>query len=130
MLSSPAANFLNFLVYIVTSYSTSTILLTNATIFLLDKTSTDKRKELLWAAIIADKLQTLYFYLVNSTFLTRLTLTDSLFSRYIEDGFMLTNNTDLNLLTTNLISFYPAQIPITFTSNQHSVNYILILQFL
>jgi hypothetical protein len=49
------------------------------------------------------------------------TLTDSLFSRYIDDGFMLTNNTDLNLLTTNLISFYPAQIPITFTSNQHSV---------
>jgi hypothetical protein len=48
----------------------------------------------------------------------------SLFSRYIDDGFMLTNNTDLNLLTTNLISFYPAQIPITFTSNQHSVNYL------
>ncbi len=46
-----------------------------------------------------------------------------LFSRYIDDGFMLTNNTDLNLLTTNLISFYPAQIPITFTSNQHCVNY-------
>ncbi len=48
----------------------------------------------------------------------------SLFSRYIDDGFMLTNNTDLNLLTTSLISFYPAQIPITFTSNQHSVNYL------
>ena len=47
-----------------------------------------------------------------------------IFSRYIDDGFMLTNNANRNQIITNLISSYPTQIPITFTSNHHSVNYL------
>ena len=48
-----------------------------------------------------------------------------IFSHYIDDGFMLTNNANRNqIIITNLISSYPTQIPITFTSNHHSVNYL------
>ena len=47
-----------------------------------------------------------------------------IFSRYIDDGFMLTNNANRNQIIANLISSYPTQIPITFTSNHHSVNYL------
>ena len=54
------------------------------------------------------------------------TITNGLFifCRYIDDGFMLTNNANRNEIITNLISTYPTQIPITFTSNHHSVHYL------
>ena len=47
-----------------------------------------------------------------------------IFCRYIDDGFMLTDNDHLTELITNLSSAYPTQIPITFTSNNHSTHYL------
>ena len=47
-----------------------------------------------------------------------------IFSRYIDDGFMLTNKSNINNIITNLCSTYPPQIPITFTSNCHSIHYL------
>ena len=47
-----------------------------------------------------------------------------IFSHYIDDGFMLTDKTQTSQLITNLLSFYPNQIPITFTSNHHTVHYL------
>ena len=47
-----------------------------------------------------------------------------IFCRYIDDGFMLTNKSNINSIITNLASTYPSQIPITFTSNCHSVHYL------
>ena len=47
-----------------------------------------------------------------------------IFRRYIDDGFMLTDNSSLNKLITSLASTYPTQIPITFTSNCHSIHYL------
>ena len=46
------------------------------------------------------------------------------FCRYIDDGFMLTNRANLTNIISNLSMSYPSQIPITFTSNQHNVNYL------
>ena len=40
-----------------------------------------------------------------------------IFCRYIDDGFMLTNRSNLPNIINNLCSSYPSQIPITFTSN-------------
>ena len=45
-------------------------------------------------------------------------------SRYIDDGFLLTNETNNDAIIDKLISFYPRQIPITFTSNPHNVHYL------
>ena len=47
-----------------------------------------------------------------------------IFCRYIDDGFMFTDNTHLSEHITNLSSTYPTQIPITFTSSHHSVHYL------
>ena len=47
-----------------------------------------------------------------------------LFFRYIDDGFMLTDNDHLTDLITNLSSTYPTQIPVTFTSTYHSTHYL------
>ena len=47
-----------------------------------------------------------------------------IFSRYIDDGFLLTNFDNYNNFVNNLSSSYPKQIPITFSSNIHSTHYI------
>ena len=47
-----------------------------------------------------------------------------IFCRYIDDGFMLTNRTNLPNIINNLCSSYPSQIPITFTSNHHTNHYL------
>ena len=47
-----------------------------------------------------------------------------IFTRYIDDGFLLTTNNQLKQLINNLSSIYPIQIPITFTSNNHNVHYL------
>ena len=47
-----------------------------------------------------------------------------IFCRYIDDGFMLTNKANTYILIANLCAAYPSQIPITFTSSNHSVNYL------
>jgi len=47
-----------------------------------------------------------------------------IFCRYIDDGFMLTNRTNLCNIINNLCSSYPSQIPITFTSNHHTNHYL------
>ena len=44
--------------------------------------------------------------------------------RYVDDGFMLANKTNLTNIITNLTTSYPSQSPITFTSNQHTVHYL------
>ena len=46
------------------------------------------------------------------------------FCRYIDDGFMLTNQTNLPNIITNLCSSYPSQIPITFTTNHLTTHYL------
>ena len=47
-----------------------------------------------------------------------------IFCRYIDDGFMLTNKANLANIITDLSTSYPLQIPITFTSNHHTVHYL------
>ena len=47
-----------------------------------------------------------------------------LFSRYIDDGFLLTNKSNTNQHITDLASFYPKQIPINFSSNKYTVHYL------
>ena len=47
-----------------------------------------------------------------------------IFCRYIDDGFMLTSKAATNDLITKLCAAYPTQIPITFSSSTHSVNYL------
>ena len=61
-----------------------------------------------------------FYYFTNNR-----TTKHPIFSRYIDDGFLFTT-TNINPLDiiTNLISYYPKQIPITFTSNQHCVHYL------
>ena len=46
------------------------------------------------------------------------------FCRYIDDGFVLTNQTNLPNIITNLCSSYPSQIPITFTTNHLTTHYL------
>lgn len=53
-------------------------------------------------------------YLANGLFI---------FCRYIDDGFMLTNKANLHNILSNLCSSYPPQIPITFTSNNHTAQF-------
>ena len=47
-----------------------------------------------------------------------------IFCRYIDDGFMLTDNYHVTNHITHLSSTYPTQIPITFTTNSHSTHYL------
>ena len=47
-----------------------------------------------------------------------------IFCRYIDDGFLLTNKANLTNIITDLSTSYPLQIPITFTSNHHTVHYL------
>ena len=47
-----------------------------------------------------------------------------LFSRYIDDGFSLTSKSNTNQHITDLASFYPKQIAITFSSNKYTVHYL------
>ena len=58
------------------------------------------------------------FYTNNNSFKPHI------LSRYIDDGFLFNNITHFQNIINNLLSFYPTQIPVAFTSNQHSVHYL------
>ena len=58
------------------------------------------------------------FYTNNNSFKPHI------LSRYIDDGFLFNNITHSQNIIDNLLSFYPTQIPVTFTSNLHSVHYL------
>ena len=47
-----------------------------------------------------------------------------IFCRYIDDGFMLTDKNHSTNLINHLSSTYPLQIPLTFTTNCHSIHYL------
>ena len=47
-----------------------------------------------------------------------------MFSRYVDDGFMLTDSANTNLIIHTLSKLYPIQIPITFNTNSHATNYL------
>ena len=126
MPSSPAASFLTSLTLTAIFYLILTVSLITVIFSLLVITSTSKHKVLpcmgsYHSRQIADLVLLISEFNFFSTFNT-----NGIFvlSRYIDDGFMLTNNANRNQITTDLISSYPTQIPITFTSNHHSVNYL------
>ena len=47
-----------------------------------------------------------------------------LFCRYIDDGFLLTDKNNITDIINHLSTTYPSQIPITFTTNCHSIHYL------
>lgn len=47
-----------------------------------------------------------------------------LFCRYIDDGFLLTDKNNITDIINHLSTTYPSQIPITFTTNCHSIHYV------